>query len=76
MPPRKRAAAKAKVEATPIADEVEQELSSPDNVHFDKEDVAAALSRSTDDGPGDLSELPESDWNGYATEGVEQEEAK
>lgn len=41
----------------------------------DEEDVAAALERETQDGPGfdDESELPPSDWDGFATEDVEVE---
>jgi hypothetical protein len=34
-------------------------------------EVARALARTTHDGPGDLDNLSESDWQGYATEGVE-----
>lgn len=40
--------------------------------HYDEEDVAAALERETDDGPGD-EEPGEGDFQSYATEGVEQE---
>ncbi len=36
-----------------------------------EEEVRKALARTTYDGPGDLESLPESDWQGYATEGVE-----
>lgn len=44
--------------------------------HHDDEDVKAALERETQDGPGftDESELPPSDFQGYATEGVEKED--
>lgn len=38
-----------------------------------KVDVKRALERETQDGPGD-DEIPESDWQGYATEGVEVED--
>jgi hypothetical protein len=40
--------------------------------NFDEEDVAAALERDTDDGPGD-EEPAETDFQSYATEGVEKE---
>lgn len=40
--------------------------------HYDEEDVAAALERETDDGPGE--ENPgEGDFQSYATENVEKE---
>lgn len=42
--------------------------------NHDEEDVAAALARETHDGPGDLDNLPESDFESFATEGVEQDE--
>lgn len=35
------------------------------------EEVQRCLTRRTDDGPGDLTNLPESDWAGFATHGVE-----
>lgn len=35
------------------------------------EEVRRVLARQTDDGPGDLTNLPESDWAGYATHEVE-----
>lgn len=34
-------------------------------------EVQRCLARQTDDGPGDLSDLPESDWRGFATVGVQ-----
>jgi hypothetical protein len=40
---------------------------------YDRTDVKSALKRETDDGKGD-EEPGESDFAGYATEGVEQEE--
>lgn len=42
----------------------------------DEEDVPAALERETADGSGfeDESELPESDFDGYAEDDVEEEE--
>jgi hypothetical protein len=85
MPPRKRApakktaAAKAKEtqeEPTPIGDDAAHVATTGDSVHFDEIDVPAALAKQTDDGPGDLDKLPESNWQGYATEGVEQEVSK
>lgn len=77
-------AAKAAREPTPIGDEAEEAARSfhrPDFVtpevaeHNDEEDVAAALERTTQDGKGDEDPGP-SDWQGYATEGVEVEESK
>jgi len=44
--------------------------------NFDAEDVPAALARETQDGPGDLSDLPESDFVSFAEDGVEQEDVK
>lgn len=44
--------------------------------NYDETDVAEALKRETHDGPGDLDNLPESDWVSYATEGVEKEDDK
>lgn len=43
--------------------------------NHDDEDVAALLARETGDGPGfqDDHELPAANWDGYATEGVEEE---
>lgn len=40
---------------------------------YDRFDVKRALERQTDDGPGDLDQLPESDWISYAEDGVEVE---
>lgn len=37
----------------------------------DDTDVPEALKRETQDGPGDLSKLPEPDFESFATEGVE-----
>lgn len=42
--------------------------------NFDRTDVPKAIKQETDDGPGDLENLPESDFQGFATEGVEVEE--
>lgn len=41
----------------------------------DEEDVDAALGRKTQDGPGfgDESQLPESDFDGFASDDVEEE---
>lgn len=83
MPPRKRtpakttkakAKAKEETEPTPIFDEAEAKLKNS-GPHHDDTDVPAALKRETQDGKGEEDPGP-SDWNGYATEGVEQEEAK
>lgn len=38
------------------------------------EDIVALLDRETHDGPGDLNDLPESNFHSYATEGVEKGE--
>lgn len=51
-------------------DEVEE---APETAKAYKIDVQRALDRKTDDGKGD-EDPGESDWNGYATEGVEEEE--
>lgn len=40
----------------------------------DEEDVARALEAETDDGPGNLEELPESDFDGFASDDVEEDE--
>lgn len=39
--------------------------------HHDAEDVPAALARETQDGPGDLSQLPEGDFDSFAEPDVE-----
>lgn len=44
--------------------------------NYDVEDVAAVLERVTTDGPGDLDNLPESDFESFATEDVEKETDK
>jgi hypothetical protein len=41
--------------------------------HHDDEDVPAILLRVTDDGPGDIEDLPESDFISFATDEVEDE---
>lgn len=61
-------------EPTPVHDEVAKSLKSASS--HDETDVPAALERNTDDGPGDLDNLPESDWVSFATEGVEKEDDK
>jgi hypothetical protein len=55
-------------ETSPIFDELVSAESA------DKTDVASALKRDTDDGPGDLDALPESDWISYETDDVEKED--
>jgi hypothetical protein len=71
MPPRKRAPAKK----TTAAKVLEKSLAER-GPHHDETDVAKALERKTDDGPGELDKLPESNWKGYATEGVEKEDSR
>ncbi len=46
--------------------------------NHDEDDVKAALQRDTQDGPAfsDESELPESDFESFAEEGVEKEEGQ
>lgn len=51
----------------------EDEPDIPDTANSYKVDVQRALSRETSDGKGDEDPGP-SDWNGYATEGVEVDE--
>lgn len=58
-------------ESTPIGDSVLADA--PHMADSYDEDVQQALNRSTQDGKGD-EDPGESDWNGYATEGVEVEE--
>jgi hypothetical protein len=50
-----------------------EELTAPETAKAYKVDVQRALERETADGKGDEDPGP-SDWNGYATEGVEEEE--
>jgi hypothetical protein len=52
---------------------MDEQKSVPEN--YDEEDVAAALERETDDGPGD-DDPGEGDFNSYATENVEKEDAE
>jgi hypothetical protein len=63
-------------EPTPIADETSAATGitaqAPDTAIAHEDDVQHALSRETQDGKGDEEPGP-SDWNGYATEGVEVE---
>lgn len=40
----------------------------------DDEDVPAALQRTTDDGPGNLQNLPAEDFAGFAEDDVEEDE--
>lgn len=42
--------------------------------NHDEEDVPAALERETEDGPGDLDSLPDSDFEGFASGDVEEDE--
>lgn len=55
-------------ESTPIFDETVQAVETADSV---KADVKRALERKTDDGKGDEDPGP-SDFQGFATEGVEE----
>jgi hypothetical protein len=65
-------------ESTPIHDEVKNTPASSGDVeeletaNSYKVDVKRALERETQDGRGDEDPGP-SDWNGFATDGVEQE---
>jgi hypothetical protein len=73
-------AARAKTETTPVGDEAEaaalafhaDDFEPPETADSVDDDVEQALSRTTHDGKGD-EDPGESDWNGYATEGVEVE---
>lgn len=58
-----------------IEDEVHQ-MAEDDQNHHDDEDVPAALGRATSDGPGFDSEdeLPESDFESFSEDDVEQTE--
>lgn len=49
------------------------EVSPEEQVHYDDTDVPAALERETQDGKGD-DQVPEADFQSFATEGVENEE--
>jgi hypothetical protein len=50
---------------------VDPELNEP-NSETELEDIVALLDRETHDGPGDLNDLPPSNFDSYATEGVER----
>lgn len=54
----------------------EQQPAEPDVdlENHDEEDVAMTLERETADGPGDLDALPESDFEGFASGDVEEDE--
>lgn len=67
-------ATKARNESTPIGDETAEALGIevPHTADPVDEDVEHALQRETHDGKGE-EDPGESDWNGYATEGVEVE---
>jgi hypothetical protein len=75
--------AKVAAESTPVGDEAQEAalafhaegfVAPATAEHNDDEDVAAALQRTTQDGKGD-EDPGESDWQGYATDGVEAEDA-
>jgi hypothetical protein len=80
--------AKMATETTPVGDSVQTETTEPVEEGADEPpateapetaksfqvDIGRALQRETQDGKGD-EEPGESDWAGYATEGVEVEEA-
>jgi hypothetical protein len=64
-------------ESTPIGDEAQAAATqaaadAPETAKAVKADVERALARETQDGKGDEDPGP-SDWNGFATEGVEKE---
>jgi hypothetical protein len=61
--------------ADPSAAEPDPAAAAPDTAKSFQVDVSRALQRETHDGKGD-EEPGESDWQGYATEGVEQEESQ
>lgn len=68
------AAAAQPTEATKPADSAPdaEPTEAPDTAKSVKADVDRALERETQDGKGDEDPGP-SDWNGFATEGVEEE---
>lgn len=67
------AAAAQPTETTKPADSApDAETSAPDTAKSVKADVERALARETQDGKGDEDPGP-SDWNGFATEGVEED---
>lgn len=65
----------ASTEPTPIGDAVSQELSAPETADPVKVDIKRALDRETQDGKGDEDPGP-SDFQGFATEGVEKEDSQ
>jgi|SRR5215211_105870 len=60
-------------ESTPVFDEVEADPEVPEIASSYKADVKRALARQTDDGKGD-DDPGDSDFESFATEGVEKEE--
>lgn len=62
-------------ESSPVFDSVveDESIVTPEVAKSYKLDVNKALDRETQDGPGDEDPGP-SDWQGYATEGVEVED--
>lgn len=55
-------------------DEQMPEPTDVDLENHDEEDVKMTLERETADGPGDLESLPESDFEGFASGDVEEDE--
>lgn len=69
----------APVDGGPMKNVTVNDLSSetPETTETDElDDIVALLDRETHDGPGDLNDLPESNFNSYATDGVEKGETK
>lgn len=70
-----------KPENTPVYDDVKNgettspTTEAPETAESFKDDVKRALERETQDGKGDEDPGP-SDWNGFATEGVEKEQGE
>lgn len=66
------------IENPELLSESQTEAENPNGRPVDPEldelqDLEEIASRETHDGPGDLSDLPPSDFVSYATEGVEKE---
>lgn len=72
MPPSKRDRDKAAASAQPVDASPDATQDSAPVENHDKTDVQAALARETQDGKGE-GEVPPSDFDSFATEGVEQE---
>lgn len=70
-----------KPENTPVYDDVKNGATAspateaPETAESFEDDVKRALERETQDGKGDEDPGP-SDWNGFATEGVEKEQGE